>query len=235
MNQRKEEEMDRDAAQAALARLDADRSAVDDAVLVAAALYHGGKLLRSNVATGGVIAVAMCGPDFYRAASDKSVSWQQFAKNSVVHVLGIAGGVGGWVGGAAAGAAIGSAVPLLGTVAGGVIGGILGAVGGGTVVRGLTKSVADEIVEDDAQALIEVLQAELCSLSLEYGLSEGEVEEIIDVVRDTADEEWLRRMYKETGGRREPGRRFVRRKFEREFEKIAKRCQRSAGRSAKHC
>ena len=61
-----------------------------------AAVNHVSKLLRSNAVTGTVTAVASCTPDFYRAAFDKSISWQQFTKNSVVNVAGVAGGVGGW-------------------------------------------------------------------------------------------------------------------------------------------
>ena len=97
--------------------------------------------------------------------------------------------------------------------------------GGGVAAGKLTKSIADEMVEDDAEALTRVLEKELRRLSLEYMLSEWEVEQIIVVVRNTADAEWLRSMYKETSGRNEPGRRFVRRKFNQEFKKIAKRRQ----------
>ncbi len=191
----------------------------------AAAVNHVSKLFRSNAVTGGVTAAVMCAPDFYRAAFDKSISWQQFTKSSAVNVASVAGGVGGWMGGAAAGAAIGSAVPIVGTAAGGIIGGVLGSLGGGVAAGKLTKSIADEMVEDDAEALTRVLEKELRRLSLEYMLSEWEVEQIIVVVRNTADAEWLRSMYKETSGRNEPGRRFVRRKFNQEFKKIAKRRQ----------
>ena len=199
----------------------------------AAATNHVSKLFRSNVVTGSVTAAVMCAPDFYRAAFDKSISWQQFTKNSAVNVVGVAGGMGGWMGGAAAGAAIGSAVPVVGTAVGGVVGGILGSLGGGFAAGKLTKSATDKMVEDDAKALTEVLQEEVQRLSLEYMLSEREVEQIMDVVRNTANAKWLRNMYKETGGRKEPGRCFVRRKFEQEFQKIAKRRRKGTPPSAK--
>ena len=188
----------------------------------APATNHVSKLFRSNVVTASVTTAVMCAPDFYRATFDKSISWKQFTKNSVVNVAGVAGGVGGWMAGAAAGAAIGSAVPILGTAVGGVIGGILGSLGGAGAAGKLTKSIADVMAEDDAKALLEVLEKELHRLSQEYMLSEREVEQIIDVVSNTVNTKWLRCMYKETGGRMEPGRRFVRRKFEQEFKKIAK-------------
>lgn len=195
----------------------------------AAAVNHVSKLLRSNVVTAGVAAAVTCAPDFYRAMFDESISWQQFAKNSVVNVASVAGGVGGWIGGAAAGAkagaAIGSAVPLVGTAVVGVVGAFLGALGGGFASGKLTKSIADRMVEDDAKALLEVLGKELQRLSLEYMLTEREVEEIMAVVRDTANAKWLRRMYKKTGGCEKQGRCFVRREFEQEFKRIAGRRQ----------
>ena len=125
-----------------------------------AAINHVSKLLRSNAVTASATAVVSCGPDFYRAAIDKSISWRQFTKNSAVNVAGAAGGWGGWVGGAAAGATVGSAIPIVGTAVGGFVGGVIGALSLGAVTSGVTKSIADELVEDDDDFLGRVLQAE---------------------------------------------------------------------------
>lgn len=203
------------------------------AVHGAAAVNHVSKLLRSNAVTGTVTAVVSCTPDFYRAAFDKSISWQQFTKNSVVNVAGVAGGVGGWMGGVAVGAAVGSAIPIVGTAVGGAVGGIMGALGLGIVTSQVTKSIADEFVEDDVEALVRVLEVELQKLALEYMFSEPEVERIAEMVRRKADAEWLRRMYRETGGDSAAGRRFVCETFEREFMEIAERRQKIAPPSAK--
>lgn len=208
------------------------QASLSKAVHGAPAVNHVSKLLRSNTLTGVVTTTVMCAPDFYRAAFDQSISWAQFTKNSIVNVAGVAGGVGGWMGGAAAGAALGSAIPIVGTAAGGIIGGILGSLGVGAAAGNVAKSIADEITPDDSKALLELLEDELQKLSLEYMLSKQEVKQILDVVRNEADEEWLRRMYRETGGCDEPGRCFVRREFEQEFEKIAKRRPRVAPLSA---
>ena len=124
------------------------------------AINHVSKLLRSNAVTASATAVVSCGPDFYRAAIDKSISWRQFTKNSAVNAAGAAGGWGGWVGGAAAGAAVGSAIPIVGTAVGGFVGGVIGALSLGAVTSGVTKSIADELVEDDDDFLGRVLQAE---------------------------------------------------------------------------
>ncbi len=215
----------------AIARTSAGRKAVEGiaaaslgkSVHGAAAVNHVSKLLRSNAITGGVTAVVMCTPDFYRAAFDESISWRQFTKNSLVNVASVGGGAVGWMAGAAAGAAAGSVIPFIGTAAGGIIGGILGSVTGGASARRLAKSIADQLVEDDVAALVRVLEHELQKLCHAYMLSEPEVKRIIALVGEAADDKWLRGMYKETGGEDESGRRFVRRAFEHEFKEIARR------------
>ena len=83
----------------------------------AAAANHVSKLLRTNAITAAVAAVVTSTPDFYRAIFKRSISWQQFAKNTA----GVVTGTAGWIGGAA----VGSIFPGIGTVAGGLIGGIV--------------------------------------------------------------------------------------------------------------
>ncbi len=110
----------------------------------AAAGNHVSKLLRSNVITNSVTAAVMCVPDFYRAAVDNSISWQQFTKNAVVNVANVAGSAGGAVAGAAAGATLGSAVPIVGTVLGGMLGGLVG----GMAADLMARSIIGEIIQD---------------------------------------------------------------------------------------
>lgn len=106
----------------------------------AAARNHVSKLLRSNVVTTSVTAAVMCVPDFYRAAVDNSISWQQFTKNAVVNVSNVAGSAGG----AVAGATLGSAVPIVGTVLGGMLGGLVG----GMAADLMATSIIGEIIQD---------------------------------------------------------------------------------------
>lgn len=194
------------------------RASLGKAVHGAAAVNHVSKLLRSNAVTGSVTVVVSCTPDFYRAAFDGSISWQQFIKNSVVTLAGVAGGIGGRLAGAWVGAKVGTGIaPGLGTA----IGGVVGAVGGGALASQGAKGIADEIVEDDAIQLMRALDAELQTLAFEYLLSEQEVEKIQRAVRREVDSEWLRGMYKETGGDPASWSDFVRRKFEHQFMKIA--------------
>ena len=194
------------------------------AVHGSAAINHVSKMLRSNAVTGAVMAVVSCAPDFYRAVFDGSISWQQFTKNLVVSSAGVAGGIGGGMAGAAGGAAVGSVIPFVGTAAGATIGAIAGALGGGAAASETARSIADEIVEDDAIKLMRTLEAELQTLSLEYMLSEQEVKKVLHEVRCEIDAqaEWLRGMYKETGGDPVTGREFVRRKFDHLFLQTAK-------------
>ena len=189
----------------------------------AAAVNHVSKLLRSNAVTGTVVTVVTCTPDFYRAAFARSISWQQFIKNTAVNVVSVAGGIGGWMAGAAAGAAIGSVMPGPGTAIGGFVGGALGAIGVGLGAGKVVKTVADGVVEDDSKRLLKILEDELQTLAFEYMLTEGEVEQIVGVVRKTGDEKWLRRMYKKTRNSDYSCRRFVRREFEQEFQRIIRK------------
>ena len=193
------------------------------AVHGAAAVNHVSKLLRSNAVTASAMVAVSCAPDFYRAAFDESISWQQFTKNLVVQAASVAGGVGGWMGGAAAGAALGSAVPVLGTVLCGFIGGMLGALGGGAASARVARGIADELVDDDAKGLTRTLEAELQQLAQEYLLGKGEVEEVVEAVGGEVDRDWLREMYRRTQGDEASGREFVSDRFERKFQDIVDR------------
>ena len=185
----------------------------------AAAVNHVSRLLRTNAITAVAVATVTCAPDFYRAAFDDSISWKQFMKNGAVNVAGIGGGFGGWMVGAAAGAAAGSVVPGVGTAIGGVVGGIAGGLVGGMGGHKVAKGVADAVADDDSKALIGTINAEVTSLASEYMLTENERERVAGRIREIIDQKWLRRMYKES--RNSNPRRFVRRKLEGEFKKIA--------------
>ena len=186
----------------------------------AAAINHVSKLLRSNAVIGAVAAAVTCTPDFYRAAFARSISWQQFMKNTSVNIAGVAGGIGGWMGGVAAGAAVGSVVPGPGTAVGGIVGGILGAMGSGLVASKAAKAVADRVLEDDSKRLLKSLEKEMQSLATEYMLSQREVEQIAETVTNTVDTKWLRGMYKKTRDNDFLRRRFIRAEFEPEFGRI---------------
>ena len=163
----------------------------------AAAVNHVSKLLRTNAITAAVAAVGTSTPDFYRAVFKRSISWQQFAKNTAINATGVATGTAGWIAGAAGGAAIGSVFPGPGTVAGGVIGGIAGSLGAGIGGTTAAKFLADKFVKDDSERLIARLQAEIEQLAFKYMLTEDELEHVIAKIGQTINPKWLRRMFKQ--------------------------------------
>ena len=163
----------------------------------AAAVNHVSRLLRTNAITAAVAAVVTSTPDFYRAAFKRSISWQQFAKNTAINATGVATGAAGWIGGAAGGAAIGSVFPGPGTVAGGLIGGIAGSLGAGIGGTTAAKFLTDKFVKDDSERLIARLQADIEQLASKYMLTEDELEYVITKIDQTINPKWMRRMFKQ--------------------------------------
>ena len=159
----------------------------------AAAVNHVSRLLRTNAITAAIAAVATSTPDFYRAAFKRSISWQQFAKNTAINTFGVVTGTAGWIGGAA----IGSVCPGIGTLAGGVVGGIAGSLGSGIGGTTAAKFLADKFVKDDSERLIARLQAEIEQLASKYMLIEDELEHVITKIDQTINPKWLYRMFKQ--------------------------------------
>ena len=179
----------------------------------AAAVNHVSRLLRTNAITAAVAAIGTSTPDFYRAAFKRSISWQQFGKNTAINAAGVITGTAGWIGGAA----IGSVFPGPGTVIGGLLGGVgsLGAGIGGTTAA---KFLADKFVKDDSERLIAHLQAEIEQLASKYILTEDELEYVITKIDHTINPKWLRRMFKQ----KDPSI-FLRVEFEHLFKAIVRK------------
>lgn len=176
----------------------------------AAAVNHVSKLLRTNAITGVIALGVTSAPDFYRAALRRTISWQQFTKNTLVNAGGIAGGTAGWIGGAAAGAAVGTAVaPGVGTTIGGIVGGIVGTLGGGLGAGAAAKAGLDQLIRDDMEVLQGILREELEHLASEYLVAEDEMRRLALDIDQTTTADWLQQMFQSTD-RRE----FVRSEFE---------------------
>ena len=159
----------------------------------AAAVNHVSRLLRTNAITAAVAAVVTSTPDFYRTVFKRSISWQQFVKNTSISAAGIVTGTAGWIGGAA----VGSIFPGVGTVAGGMIGGLVGSLGAGISGTTAAKFLAGKFVKDDSERLIESLQKEIEHLAYEYMLTEDELERVIVKINKTVNPKWLCRMFKQ--------------------------------------
>lgn len=134
----------------------------------AAAMKSAAKLLRGNVITATVSMVVVSVPDVVDSFRGR-ISGKQLLKNLATTGGSIAGGTGGWFGGAALGSMV---LPGVGTV----IGGIIGSVVGGFTVQIATDAVADLIVEDDADEMLDIISEEFKTLAVEYLLSESEAE-----------------------------------------------------------
>ena len=153
-----------------------------------AAINHVAKLARTQMIIAAVTTVVLTGPDFYRAAIARNISWGQFGKNLAVRSSGVAGGLGGAVAGAAVGMVAGPPGAVVGAVIGGVAGGLAGERG--------AKAVADHVVEDDVKAMVGAVEEVASVLAHEYLLSVEELEVFIEqvgsMVRNRA---WQRRMF----------------------------------------
>jgi len=176
------------------------------------------KLLRSNAVTSTVAGVVLTIPDAYSAIISRSISWEQFGKNLAT----TAGGIGGGLGGTAGGAAIGTLVcPGVGTVVGGFIGGIAGGIGGGAAA----KKISDLIAPDDAEIIVESMNAAIEELAYEYMLTEYEFENlIVPEIKNTVTAKWLKQVFKHCNGRNDISgqKRYVREQFESVFENVLK-------------
>ena len=191
----------------------------------AAAVNHVSKLLRTNAITATVATAAACTPDFYRAAFAGSISWRQFIKNTTVNVTGVVCGVGGWMAGAGVGATVGTAMmPGVGTTIGGIVGGLVGGLAAGTGGHFATKAAVDMVVDDDSKRLVMAIEREVQLLAFEYILTEYEIERIVSEIKNTVNQKWLRRMYKETNKANNDAAlsEFVRTEFESQFDAVAR-------------
>ena len=129
----------------------------------------------------------------------------------------VAGGTGGWMAGAAAGAAAGSFIPGVGNVVGGIVGGLLGSFAGGSAAGAASSAVLDEMIEDDAVEMQEILEKEFQKLAEDYLVTQSEGEKICDRLSGIVDGDFLKDMFASSshGG-------FAKRKLEPLFEDIAK-------------
>jgi len=149
----------------------------------AAAMNSASKLLRGNAVTGLATIAIMSAGDVVNIFRGR-ISGAQLFKNVLNTSAGVVGGVGGWTAGATAGAAIGSAVPIIGTAVGGVIGGLAGAFFGSSTAGKVSKTVTDELIEDDSKKMLRILESEFKNVSTDYLLNKSEGEKVADRLKD---------------------------------------------------
>lgn len=175
-------------------------------LLTQTAKYSKSKLLRglaeNNIIAYSLHAAVEVGPDLYKAAISKSISWTQVGKNFSVVTATIAGAAGGAVGGTKAGATIGTAVagPGAGTAAGAAVGEVVGTFVGGTVGAKTAKALTDLIAKDDAELMTNVMNQRVAELAAIYELSSDEFERyVLPEIQKRVDGKWLVEMFKASG------------------------------------
>ena len=91
-------------------------------------------------------------------------------------------------------------VPIVGMGVGAIIGGVIGAVGAGMAAEKGTKAALDLLIDDDAKALLELIDRAVEEVIQEYLLSETELQDcFVQAVKEAFAERGgvlLRAMYK---------------------------------------
>ena len=160
----------------------------------AAAMKSAQKLLGSNIITGVASVVVLSTCDVVNIFRGR-ISGAQLFKNVVNTGAFVAGGTAGWAAGASVGATIGSIVPGVGTAIGGVLGGMIGAFAGGSVAGKAAYAVTDEFIEDDAKAMVGIIEREFQSLAVDYLLNQAEAEKAVNYLAMDINESSLKDMY----------------------------------------
>lgn len=152
-----------------------------------AAINSAAKLLRGNAVTGLATIAIMSAGDVANIFRGR-ISGAQLFKNVVNTTANVAGGVGGWTTGAAIGSAI---LPGVGTF----IGGLAGALFGSSAAGKVSKTVTDELIEDDSKEMLRILEGEFKSVSTDYLLNKSEGEKVADRLKEKLDGDKLKDMY----------------------------------------
>ena len=151
-----------------------------------AAANHLSKVLRGNIVSGAVTTLLVSSGDLVRLFRGR-MSAAQVLKNMTSTVAGVAGGSIGWMIGSAAGAAVGSAIPRVGPGIGRLIGGVSGAL---VCASGASKAAAallHNLIEDDANAMLGILEETLCVLADEYVLGPEDASKVTERFTDAND------------------------------------------------
>lgn len=160
----------------------------------AAAMKSAAKMLRGNAITGLASFVVLSVGDVTNIFRGR-ISGGQLVKNMASTASTVAGGGMGWVGGAATGAAVGSLVPGIGTAIGGLVGGIAGAFGGGALASAASDAVLDRFIEDDADAMLRIIQDVFASLAEQYLTTRDGAEDIVEELQSILTGGLLKDMY----------------------------------------
>ncbi|WJN48587.1 hypothetical protein [Pseudomonas asiatica] len=152
------------------------------------------RVLRSNIASLAVSTVIMSVPDIVKTFRGR-ISGSQLTKNLSKIAAGAAGGYGGGVAGAVVGTMI---LPGAGTYAGYAVGGLIG----GYLGSAATGAVLDNMIIDDAVAMLVLLEQELIRVVLDYCMVKQEVESTLKSLVDNKLPKLLETIYAQEADKR---------------------------------
>lgn len=164
-------------------------------VFGAAAMSHAAKLLRGNAVTAGVTTMVLSTGDLIDIFRGR-ISGGQLFKNLAGNAATVTAGIGGWGAGGSAGAALGTFLfPGVGTVVGGWLGAIAGSVLAGSAAGKATNAAVGLFVEDDADALVRVIEREFQAIAEDYLLTKEEANTVSEDLSDVLTGETLKEMF----------------------------------------
>jgi hypothetical protein len=144
-------------------------------------------VLRGNIVTGTVTTLVLSSFDIANLVNGR-ISSIQLLKNVTTTASGVAGGALGYTIGAGIGTAL---LPGVGTVLGGLIGGFVA----GSGVSSASKAVLDNFFEDDAKAMLQIVNHHTSSLAFDYLLSEKEINSVFNNIQENDFENKLKDMF----------------------------------------
>ena len=148
---------------------------------------YASKVLAQNIISSVILTAVLSANDI-RDLFRGRISVGQFYKDLAETSLGIVGGNIGYIAGGALGTLIG---PGIGTA----IGSILGSMIVGGLTYGISGMVLDKITEDDAEQMLDIINAEFAQMAEDYIISEKEAEYIIEKLMKKLDSDTLKDMY----------------------------------------
>ena len=144
-------------------------------------------LLKTQALTQTVTLVILTLPDVIQVIEGRE-SGQQLIKNLGITVAGLVGGTAGYVAGSIAGGTI-----LAGP--GNIVGGLIGSFAGGALASYLAKMGFDQLIIDDAEAMMDIIETEFCNLCEDYLITEDEAGEIADKLGTVFTDKVFKDMY----------------------------------------
>ena len=153
------------------------------------AMNAASKILSSQIVVASVTFVVLSAGDIKDFFQGK-ISTKQLIKNLIVTGSGIAGGAAGAIGGAA----LGSVIPGAGNAAGAIIGFVGGVAGGAGASFGAEK-LLENIYEDDAKEMYDIISQEFQELGNDYMISDNEANKITDKLQKKLEGDVLKDMY----------------------------------------